>query len=513
MSEPIILTKTNETWIDVDCTPDLFMEMDEFFTFKAPNYKFDPRYKKGHWSGNLHLLNKRFTRIYLGLLPYIIHFCKERGYRYILKNFEDISNNINSASLEKWIEKLKITDDEGDRLIPRGYQKKALSLIINKKRRVIISPTGSGKSAILYMAVAHLMSQRIYEKGKILICVPNTSLVEQLRGDFKEYSQENGMKVDDLVHMIYEGQSKVTKKPIVISTWQSIYDKPKKYFEQFAAVFVDEVHTAEAKCLKNIVERCINAETKVGLTGTLKEALTHKLVIEGLFGTITQVETTKAMMDRGELTPINILMAVMKFPKEDCLRLKEINRHVKQGTVRYYNEMMFLCEHDYRNRLIANMVNQLEGNTLVLFNYVENHGDRLRDIIDEKIDAGREFHYVHGGTGTSRRERVRELMKSTDNGVILASYGTFSTGINIKNIHNIIFASPSKSKVRVLQSIGRGLRKHISKTHLNLIDLVDDIHSQSNAKQNYSFRHGVKRLDFYKDEQFDYTLNSFEIAP
>ena len=164
--------------------------------------------------------------------------------------------------------------------------------------------------------------------------------------------------------------------------------------------------------------------------------------------------------------------------------------------------MEYIVTHERRNNLIKNLVNDIDGNTLVLFNYVERHGIPLYDLLNSNVT--RPVHLVHGGVDTEDREEIRELTEVSDNSIIVASYGTFSTGINIKNLHNVIFASPSKSRVRNLQSIGRVLRKGENKSQATLYDIADDI--SKNSFRNYTLKHLIERVKVYNEEQFDYEI-------
>ena len=169
----------------------------------------------------------------------------------------------------------------------------------------------------------------------------------------------------------------------------------------------------------------------------------------------------------------------------------------------YQEEIEYIITHPKRNKIIVNLASDLSGNTLVLFNYIERHGDVLRDMLNSK-KGNKKLFYIHGGTDTSEREMVREICEVTSNAIILASYGTFSTGINIKNLHNVIFASPSKSRIRNLQSIGRVLRKGDKKSKATLYDIADDISYKS--RRNYTLNHLIERIKVYNEENFNYDI-------
>jgi superfamily II DNA or RNA helicase len=332
-----------------------------------------------------------------------------------------------------------------------------------------------------------------YQDLKGLIIVPTTSLVEQLYTDFEDYSSENGFNVEDNVHRIYQGKDKVTDKKLTISTWQSLYKLPTEYFHQFQYVIGDEAHLFKAQSLTSILTACVNAKYRIGLTGTLDGTKTHKLVLEGLFGPTKKVITTKELIDNKQLSPFNIKCLVLKHADEKCQELKGAS---------YVDEIKYLLESENRNRFIRNLAISLERNTLVLFQ-MKKHGKILRELIKEKAKDRKVF-FVDGDVETDVREEIRKIMETENDAIVVASFGTFSTGINIRNLHNIIFASPSKSRVRNLQSIGRGLRQSKDKEMATLYDIADDLRIKKHT--NFTLQHFVERVKIYNEEQFSFKI-------
>jgi len=346
---------------------------------------------------------------------------------------------------------------------------------------LMLSPTASGKSFIIYLLVR-------YYHARTLIIVPTTSLVSQLASDFADY----GFLSDRFVHRIFAGQDKQTDKPITISTWQSLYKMPKEYFQQFDVVIGDEAHLFKAKSLTSILSMLDNCKYRFGFTGTLDGTQTHKLVLEGLFGAVRQVTTTATLIDQKHLSSFHIKAIVLKYPDEIKKLISKYD---------YQAEMDWLVRNDARNKFIKNLALSLNGNTLLLFQYVDKHGKVLNEMLK---DSDRKVFFVHGGVDGEEREEIRRIVESETSSIIVASYGTFSTGVNIRNLHNIIFASPSKSKIRNLQSIGRGLRKSNSKETATLYDIADDLTWKS--KKNFTILHFVERIKIYSEEQFEYKI-------
>jgi superfamily II DNA or RNA helicase len=175
---------------------------------------------------------------------------------------------------------------------------------------------------------------------------------------------------------------------------------------------------------------------------------------------------------------------------------------------KYQDEIDYLVSSNARNNFIKNLALKIKGNTLILFQLVEKHGKGLHELIRNKAE-NRDVFFVFGGVDTEEREQVRAITEKSNNAIIVASYGTFSTGINIRNLHNIIFASPSKSRIRNLQSIGRGLRLKDNNSHATLYDISDDL--TYNEKENYTLNHFRERINIYSEEDFDYEIHNIEL--
>ena len=334
-----------------------------------------------------------------------------------------------------------------------------------------------------------------YYSSRTLIIVPTISLVSQLATDFADY----GFESDRFVHRIFGGEDKQTNKPITISTWQSVYKLPKKYFEQFDVIIGDEAHLFKAKSLASIMENLENSKYRFGFTGTLDGTKTHKLVLEGLFGTVRKVTTTKELMNQGHVADFTIKCLLLKHSDSICQAAKNFT---------YPQEIEYLILNESRNKFISNLALSLQGNTLVLYQFVDKHGAILHDMIN-KASTGQKVFFVSGNVDGDAREEIRQIVEKETNAIIVASYGTFSTGINIKNLHNIIFASPSKSRVRNLQSIGRGLRISETKSTATLFDIADDLRHKKH--ENFTLKHFAERLKIYGEEKFDFKIYKIEL--
>ena len=483
----ITLRNVNEVFVKVDCDEGIGYELRDHFTFMVPGYQFTPAYKARMWDGKIRLFDGRTKQIYRGLIPQIEEFCHSRKYKL---SYENYTNEYSIAEANDFIKELDVKYD------PRDYQVTAFTQGIRKKRALLLSPTASGKSLIIYLLIRYMLANGC---ARGLIIVPTVNLVQQLTSDFKDYSEKNGFDVDSVVHNIYAGKDKSSDKQIVISTWQSIYEQDKWFFKDFDFVIGDEAHLFKAKSLMTIMESLVNARYRIGLTGTLDGTKTHKLVLEGLFGPVYKVTSTKELMDAGHVSDFSIKCLLLRHAESVCQAAKKF---------KYADEIEYLVLNELRNKFIRNLAISLKGNTLILYQYVDKHGKILHDLISKKAD-GRKVFFIYGGTDADIREDVRKIVETEKDAIIIASYGTFSTGVNIRNLHNVIFASPSKSRVRNLQSIGRSLRKGDNKENATLYDIADDMRYKGH--ENFTLKHFAERLKIYGEEQFKFKIYKIEM--
>jgi hypothetical protein len=469
-------------------------ELQDYFTFEVPGAKFTPAYRRRVWDGKIRLFNAYSGLLPAGLLDYLATFSRDRGYEMQVDSAvaqPEIKHDC--EKVKGMIEALKPTSD-GKPLSPHDHQVDAVCHALNHSRCVLLSPTASGKSLIIY-SLCRYYQQVIAPTRKILIVVPTISLVAQMYGDFRDYSSEVKWDADANCHRIVGGEAKLTDKQIVISTWQSIYKMPRAWFDNFEVVIGDEAHLFKAQSLNGIMNKLVDCPYRIALTGTLDGSKIHKLAIEGLFGPVHKVISTKELMDRNLLTNLRIECIMLRYPPEVRKSVCGLD---------YQHEIEWLVGCEKRNEFIAYLAKATRGNTLVLFNFVEKHGKPLHDLIAKVCGDERKVYFVAGETELEEREGIRAIVEKEENAIIVASYGTFSTGINIKSLRNVVFASPSKSRIRVLQSIGRQLRKSQGKHIAKLYDLADDLHDGENL--NYTLKHFLKRVRIYEAEEFRYNL-------
>jgi superfamily II DNA or RNA helicase len=476
----LIISKKNEVYLHVKADPHVYYELADQFTFEVPGAKFMPQYRSKYWDGKIRLFNVQTGEVYVGLLDKIRHFCETHEYSYEFLNnpYYGLPFEVNEMISHEGVKDYMTSVSK---YAPRDYQIEGVYDALKHNRRLLISPTASGKSLMIYSIVRYHV-----ERGQnTLIVVPTTSLVEQMYKDFADY----GWDVGSFCHKIYAGRERETDSQVIITTWQSIYKLPRKYFSRFNVVVGDEAHQFKSKSLISIMSKLSDAKFRYGFTGTLDGTQTHKWVLEGLFGPAYKIIRTEELMKKGHVAKLDINVLLLK--------------HSPHKFENFEEEVQYIINHEKRNKFIRNLALDLKGNTLVLFQRVEGHGQPLYDLINKDVEDRHVF-FVHGGVDTQDRENVREITEQENNAIIVASYGTFSTGINIKNLHNVIFASPSKSRIRNLQSIGRVLRKGNNKTKATLYDIADDISYKS--RRNYTLNHLIERIKVYNEENFNYDI-------
>ena len=482
----IIIHKLNEAFLKIECENGIAQEISSYFSFRVPGYQFVPAYKNKIWDGYIKLFSLKDFTIYHGLVPYIEKFCKERD--YTLEIDSDVSTTENYSAIEaaEFVKSLKLPHEI------RDYQLKSFIQAVRNRRILLLSPTASGKSLILYCIIRYLQSA---DAKRGLLIVPTTSLVEQMYSDFASYGYDS----EEYCHRQYAGKEKHTNKFLTITTWQSIYKNEGDYFEQFDFVLGDEAHQFKAKSLTTILSGCTAAKYRIGTTGTLDGTQTHRLVLEGLFGPVYKATSTAELIEKKQLADFSIKCLILKYSDTICKESKSWD---------YNQEIEYIVMNKARNDFIRNLVLSLTGNSLVLFQFVEKHGKHLYENIKEHAGKRKVF-FVFGGTDVEIRESIRAITERELDAIIVASYGTFSTGVNIRNLHNVIFSSPSKSRIRNLQSIGRGLRLGDNKEAATLFDIADDF--RIGKFTNYTLKHFVERVKIYDEEKFNYKFYNIEL--
>ena len=476
----LVISKKNEIDLQLECGTHILYELQEAFSFDVEGASFSPAYRKKYWDGKFRLVSVTKQTIPVGLVYRLCRWADKHNYTWEFKDnkFYGVPFEINDTIFYEGVE---LFMDKISNVKPREYQVETVFHALKEYRKTIVSPTGSGKSLMIYAICRYLKSV----DKRVLIIVPTKSLVEQMYKDFRDY----GWDVEENCHKIYQGHSIDTRSPVTISTYHSIYGLDKGWYRQFDGVIGDECHNFKAKVLQGIMKKCPDAKFRFGFTGTLDGKNVNRLILEGHFGPVFKTTSSADLMEKGFLAKLNVDIKILK------------HQHKNFNT--YNDEIEYLGECDERNQYICELSKELKGNVLVLFTRVEGHGIPLHERMSSITE--RPTHLIHGGTDVHQRERVREVAETSDNNIIFGSYGTMSTGVNIKNLHHVVFASPSKSRIRVLQSIGRGLRKGKGKNECMLYDIADDFR-KPNGRANFTLNHLTERIRFYVEESFTYQI-------
>lgn len=499
----IKVEKVNEAYIRLFSDRGTEQELSEFFKFAVPGAKFSPKFKAKMWDGMARLYNLQTKMIYSGLINYVKEFA-EIG-NHTLEIDADISydENITVEQVEGFANLIKPCS-KGVPIDIRDYQVEAIHKALNNCKVLLKSPTSSGKSLMIYTMLRWFLAKKM----KVLIIVPTTSLVSQLYSDFEDYSTGNNWNVENNCQKLYSGLSKEFTKNVLVTTWQSSWKNKscgaldglkKDWYNQFDVVICDEAHLATGSSITSMFEKMTDVKYRIGTTGTISNEKINQLQLEGIMGPIYDVITTKQLMDSNRVVQLDIKCLLLKYNDE-------IRKVMTKCT--YQEEVNFLISNEQRNKFIANLSLKQDGNTLVLFQTIK-HGKDLLKLIQDRSEEGRKIYYVSGEVSAEEREAIRKETDNETNAILICSYGTFSTGVNIPSIENIIFSSSTKSKIRNLQSLGRGLRLRKGKTSCTLYDISDDL-SWKKSK-NHTLGHLVERIKTYSEEQFDYQLINIDL--
>lgn len=487
----------NAVYLKINADSGVKMELEDYFKFQPSGYQFNPSYKNRVWDGWIRLFQALRPKLYVGLFSKLVKFCEDRGYDLKAPDHLYVAEEIPDDY------GYQIAKEIGCKFEPRDYQNQYVVDAIRDSRSLSLSPTSSGKSLIIYLITQHYLQTYNH---RTLIIVPTISLVHQMAGDFVDYGCDQ-----DMIYKIQGGVDKNTDHPIVISTWQSLIKLPKDWFGQFNVVLGDEAHNFQAKSLQKIMEGLDQCYYRHGFTGTLKseESKTHRLVLEGCFGAVRKHVSTKDLMDAGTVADFNVKAIVLSYEEQQRKDFLKAFKQIKEAGKKYPAEREFIVNNHKRNMFIRNLLWSLEGqNNLILFDLVEKHGKILEPLLQKD---NRQLHFIYGATKGEERERIRHLVENDPikQHNILASYGVFSTGVNLKKLDNVIFASGSKSEIKVLQSIGRALRKGNDADRATLYDITDDLTVGSFT--NYTLQHFRKRVEIYGREQFPFKVYTVEI--
>jgi len=497
----LVLTLTEDNqFLRIDEATELELEQVKIaLTKRIDSWRFNPLVKRGVWDGYVSYI-KDDKWIPAGLWRFVMSVCKDYGYELQIEGLKRlIDPNINAEQFETWA----IEFFKDSQFTPRDYQIETAYNILKFRKCLAELATSAGKTLISFMVVAYMLEKQKAER--ILFIVPNVSLVVQAHEDFHEYNYANRIPLK--IQQIFAGQKLKSNKNIIIGTYQSLIKKPAEYFAEFDAVIVDETHKATGQSIKTILQKCVNANYRFGLSGTIpKDGTLDKLTLMSQTGPVISEVKAAFLQKEGYIAKCAVKIIQMNYatPKQR-LAFQELSQNKYDSKDVFALEQNFVINSEGRLNFIASVISRIPRNSLVLFHRIE-HGKKLYEKLRQ--NSNKRVFYVDGGTDKDIREEYKKKMESGDEVVIVASYGTFSTGISIKKIHSIFFTESFKSEVIIRQSIGRGLRQHESKDKVLIVDFVDDI--RTIEWDNYLYKHGKVRQSIYKQEQFDFSIKKVE---
>lgn len=487
-------------------------ELYEEFSFFVPGYRFMPKYKCGVWDGKIHLIDVQEKKFPVGLLPKIVEWGKENNVHVSYDGrLRTIFEEKDDAGMDAFFSELRFYSRK-KRIFPRDDQLYAVKRALKKRRCINICPTSFGKSLSIFMQVLwHIHYQR-----RCIIVVPTTDLVLQFENDIKDYcTNEEGVLEEwfPKIQRIFSGHTKDISEEtqLVITTWQSIYKLENWWINQFDCIILDEAHKGSATCIKKVFDTAESVVYRSGWTGSLDKDTINALQAEALIGEIEVITDTRTLMDKGVVANLNVVFTRLNYPEA-----------VRKGFrgIEYTKEISLLENLPRRNRRIVQIANRMGTTGLILFNHIK-HGEALYALYRELFPE-RNVYMVHGGKvlfNDVKHETYEELKEQIENekdAVLICSYGKFSTGVSIKNLHWLIFAIPTKSFVRVVQSIGRALRVSETKKKATIIDLVDDLtiregKRKTSLRLNHAFRHFKERFSIISKQKLEYQMKTLDL--
>ncbi len=492
----LIIEKVNSSCVHLVCEDGLSHRIYNVFSAYAPGYRFNPRFKMHVWDGKVRCYNPMSQILPIGLLNNLLIWCDQHNIQYSLQGFKDgLTDKIDKEDLEKQMNSYITTGFQA-----RDYQVNAVHAALTNRRGVLLSCTGSGKSLMIYTFLRYLLDNK--DVHRAILIVPSVSLVEQMYSDFQDYGWDD---LEDHVEMLYSGKKPTFKKEILISTWQSLEKEDQEFFEVYDACVVDECHQAKCSVVTRLLKLMHNAEYKIGTSGTLPTEISEQLQINSVIGNVLFELKSCELIARGYLTKLNIAAIFLKYPEAFIAENKERT---------YPEEVKMVEEYPNRNKVLNFIIDHTSpmNNMLILV----NHRNHLRDVEtylhenypDKKVSI------ITGDVKAKVREEIRTGIEDEDGTILLATYQTMSTGVNIPKLHAIMLFSNSKSRIKVLQSIGRGLRKHNSKNKVIIYDIVDDLSYKKRTgriAKNYCMQHFDERSNYYIEQEFPVITTKLEI--
>jgi len=500
---------TNDgNWIQIyEYTPHEMEQITISLTKKIRGWYFNPLVKKKLWDGNIKFIDK-FNRIPIGLVQKLQSVCGKYNMSLEIQDTDRMYWDFDEEDFDSWSTEFCTKMKKQ----PRDYQIDAAKRIIKHQRSISEIATSAGKTMIIFLVFSYLKTRGMVDR--MLVVVPNTNLIVQTVEDFEEYSNDRTL-IKFKTQMV-SGESKEKGQQnadLIIGTFQSLVKLEEPWFDGIKGICIDEAHHTNANSVKKVISKCKNAAFKFGLSGTLMQDDTaDALTIQAFIGPLINTISPQDLFDKKVATPVNIKIIRLKHGNDEIKQklhfLRQRKREV-EGSKQLSLERDLVIKSKERFKFVCEMLSKTTKNSLVLFqNIKDNYGKRIYDQLRETCDD-KDVYYVDGSTASSLRDEYKKSMEEGNNKILIASFGTFSTGISINNLHNIFFVESYKSEKIIKQSIGRGMRLHSQKEKVMIIDVVDDLSWKGD--KNYLLKHGDSRLEIYEQEGFPYKIYKVDI--
>jgi superfamily II DNA or RNA helicase len=493
------LSDTKKYLLIDDCTEQEYDQLKLSLTKRIEGWKFHPLVKKGLWDGFITFM--KGNKIPSGLWKEIIEIGNDFGFSVNINGLDRLfDKEINREEFIKWCNDFF----ENNPKKPRDYQIETAYRILKFRRCLAELATSAGKSLILFIVIAYLI--KVKELKKILLIVPNVSLVLQATDDFDEYDCDEKLKLK--IQQIYAGTKLKTNCSLIVGTYQSLVKKNQEYYNSFDVAIIDETHRAKGASITSVMDKMWHAAYRFGVSGTVpRKGTIERLSLMSQTGPLIMNVNASFLMEQEFITKCEITVINMRYATEEQMdAFSYLSKTAEDRKKLFVLEQNFVIENRKRLKFITKVINKSSKNSLVLFHRIE-HG---KAIIEElKKYREQDVFYVDGSISADDRDDYKKFMEQGEGKLLVASFGTFSTGINITNIHNIFLTESFKSEIVIRQSIGRGLRLNPTKEKLIIIDFVDDFRCKMHDGkifQNYLYKHGIHRRTIYDDQGFPYKI-------
>lgn len=481
---------------------------------RIPNAWFHPLVKKKLWDGKIHFIDSSL-KIAAGLWKEVEAICNKYKFDFYIDRMDYlIDENFDYENFKDWVKEFFKNSEKK----PKDYQIEAAALILKHRLSISELATSAGKTLIMFMVYSYLKVNGFFDsddeyKNQFLVIVPNVSLILQTYNEFYEHA--SFIKDFDFTIQMFGGDEPKVKKntDIIIGTFQTLRKLPEKYYTRIKALAVDESHFTDTKSVSKVLDMCNNAKIKFGVSGTTKAGGNdaRAFTMQRFLGPFINKVSPDFLSKNKYITPIKIKMIYMNYLEENIKKhlkklskAKKANKKDLDGSKLLALERQLIIQNEKRFEFIVDLIMETKKNSLVLFNNVkDSYGKKIFDALQERLSKEVSVFYVDGSTDKKTRKfYIDEMNKDDNHCIMVASFGTFSTGISINSIEYIFLVESFKSEVIIKQSFGRGMRLKEGKKLTKIIDFVDDF--SIDGWENYTLKHSYERESLYNNENFKY---------